>query len=93
MDDECLYVDDVDPADRPKPPKGGSIVQNKLTDGSAVFLLLDIEIGGEYASIVQLSVEIVRIKLVAGRGVAKDQVEGVVKEATFENYVKPECDI
>jgi hypothetical protein len=74
-------------------PKGGSIAHNILTDGSAVFLLLDIEIGGEYAGIVQLSAEIVRMKLVAGRGVAQDQVEDVVRVATFDRYVKPECDI
>jgi hypothetical protein len=42
------------------------IAHNILTDGSAVFISLDIEIGGEYAGIVQLSVEIVRMKLVAG---------------------------
>jgi hypothetical protein len=52
-------VDAVDPANCPKPLKGRSIAHNILTDGSAIFLLLDIEIGGEYAGIVQLSAEIV----------------------------------
>jgi hypothetical protein len=39
-----LDVNDVDPADRPKPSKRRSIAHNILTDGSAVFLSLDIEI-------------------------------------------------
>jgi hypothetical protein len=60
LDDECLDVNGVDPANRPKPPKGRSIVHNMLTyGGSAVFLSLDIEISGEYAGIIQLSAEIV----------------------------------
>jgi hypothetical protein len=92
-DDECFDVDAVDPANCPKPPKGRSIAHSILTDGSAVFLSLDIEIGGEYAGIVQLSAEIVRMKLVAGRGVAQDRVEDMVRVATFDCYVKPECDI
>jgi hypothetical protein len=54
---------------------------------------LNIEIAGEYAGIVQLSVEIVRMKSVAEQGVAQDQVEDVVRVATFDSYVKPECDI
>ncbi len=58
----------MDPAGRPKPPKGRSIAHNIITDGSAVFLLLGIEIGGEYAGIFQLPVEIVRMNLVAGQG-------------------------
>ncbi len=65
-DDECLDVDDVDPANCPKPPKRRSVVHNIMTDGSAAFLSLDIDIGGEYVGIVQLPMEIVRIKLVAG---------------------------
>ena len=39
----------MDPADHPKSPKGRSIAHNILTDESAVFLSLEIEIGGEYA--------------------------------------------
>jgi hypothetical protein len=60
----------ADPANHPKPPKGRSIAHNSLTDGSAVFLSVDIKIGGDYAGIVQLSAEIVRMKLFAGQGVA-----------------------
>ena len=41
--------DVVDPADNPKSPKGWSIAHNRLNDGSVVFLLFDIEIGGEFA--------------------------------------------
>ncbi len=76
-----------------KPPKGRSIAHNRLNDGSVVFLLFDIEIGGEFAGIIQLSAELVRMKLVAGNGVAQDQVEEVARVATFDSYVKPECDI
>ena len=53
--------DVVDPANRPKPPKGRSIVHNRLNDGSAVFLSVDIEIGGVFAGIIQLSEELVRM--------------------------------
>jgi hypothetical protein len=54
---------------------------------------LDIEIGGEYVGIVELLAEIVRMKLVAGRGVALDGVEEVLRVAIFDSYVKPECNI
>ncbi len=54
-------------------PKG-EIAHNVLSDGSAVFLSFDIEIGGEYVGIIQLSAELVRMKLVAGRGVAQDRL-------------------
>jgi hypothetical protein len=87
---EC---DDVDAADLPKPPKGRSIAHNVLTDGSAVFLSFDIEIGVEYAGIIQLSAELVRMKLVAGQGVAHDRLEEVTRVETFDSYVKPNCNI
>ena len=87
---EC---DDVDAADCPKLPKGRSIAHNVLTDGSAVFLSFDIEIGGEYAGIIQLSAELVRMKLVAGRGVAQYQLEEVARVDTFDSYVKSDCNI
>jgi hypothetical protein len=54
---------------------------------------LDIEIGGEHASIIQLSSEIVRMKLCPGRGVSQDQVEEVERVSTFDSYVKLECNI
>jgi hypothetical protein len=87
---EC---DDVDATDCTKPSKGRSIVHNVLTDGSAVFISFDIEIGGEYAGIIQLSAELVRMKLVAGQGVVQDQLEEVARVETFDSYVKPDCDI
>ena len=43
--------------------------------------------------IVQLSAEIVQMKLVSGRGDAQDRVEEVVRVATFDSYVKPKCNI
>ncbi len=87
---EC---DDMDATDHPKPPKGRSIAHNVLTDGSAVFLSFGIEIGGEYAGIIKLSAELVRMKLVAGRGVAQDRLEEVARVETFDSYAKPDCDI
>jgi hypothetical protein len=87
---EC---DVVDAAVLPKPPKGRSIVHNVLTDGSAVFLCFDIEIGGKYVGIIQLSAELVPMKLVAGRGVVQDQSEEVTRVETFDSYVKPNCNI
>jgi hypothetical protein len=44
----------LDPANQLKPPKGRSIAHSAFLDQSAVFLLLDIEIGGEHAGIIQL---------------------------------------
>ena len=72
------------------------IAQSRISDNllsSYLFLSLDIEIGGEYVGIVQLSAEIVPMKLVAGRGVAQDRVEEVVRLTTFDNYVKLKCNI
>ena len=89
---QIVEDDVVNPANCPKPPKGRSIVHNRFNDGSAVFLLFDIEIGGEFAGIIQLSAELVRMKLAAGKGVAQDQVEEMARVATFDSYVKPECD-
>ncbi len=45
---------DLDPASHLKPPKGRSIAHSAFSDRSAVFLLLDIEIGGEHAGFIQL---------------------------------------
>jgi hypothetical protein len=84
---------DLDPASHLKPPKGRSIAHSAFSDRSAVFLSLNIEIGGEHAGIIQLSAEIVRMKLCPGRGVSQDRVEEVERVATFKSYVKPECDI
>jgi len=42
---------------------------------------------------VELSSEIVRMKLCPGRGVSQDRVEEVERVSTFYSYVKPECDI
>jgi hypothetical protein len=87
---EC---DDVDAADSPKPLNGRSIAHNVLTDGSAVFLSFDIEIGGEYVGIIQLSSELVWMKFVAGQGVAQDHLEEVARVDTFDSYVKSDCNI
>jgi hypothetical protein len=75
--------EDVDPANHLKPPKERSIAHSAFSDGSAVFLLLDIEIGGEHAGIIQLSSEIVSMKLCPGRGISQDQVEEVEGVATL----------
>ena len=77
--------DDVDAADIVKPPKGRSIAHSAFSDGSA-----DIEIGGEHAGIIQLSSEIVRMKMCPGRGVSQDRVQEVERVASFGSYVKPE---
>ena len=84
---------ELDPANQLKPPKGRSIAHSAFSDQSAVFLSLDIEIGGEHAGIIQLSSEIVRMKLCPGRGVSQDRAEEVERVSTFDSYVKPECDI
>jgi hypothetical protein len=53
-----------------KTPKGRSIGHHLFSAGTAAFLSFDFEAGGEYAGIIQLSAEIVRMKLVPGKGVA-----------------------
>ncbi len=84
---------ELDPANQLKPPKGRSIAHSAFSDQSAVFLSLDIEIGGKHAGIIQLSSEIVRMKLCPGRGVSQDRVEEVERFSTFDSYIKPECNI
>jgi hypothetical protein len=85
--------EDVALANHLKPPRGRSIAHSAFSDQSAVFLSLDIEIGGEHAGIIQLSSEIVCMKLCPGQGVSQDRVEEVERVSTFDSYVKPKCDI
>ena len=73
-----------------------------LNDNKLVFLSLDLETGGENCGIIQLSAEIVRIKMQrGGQGPEKDSIssvqrgEGVYNEetntggTTFNEYVNP----
>ena len=62
-------------------------------DGSSVISSFDIEIGGEFAGIIKLPAELVQMKLVAGQGIVQGRVEEVMRVATFDSYVKPECNI
>ena len=74
----------------PKPPKGRSIAHYAIDAKKAVYVSLDIEVGGEYCGVVQLSAEIVRIDLVAGRGAGNDTAPNIRREPNkFNKYVNP----
>ena len=51
------------PQDTPKPPKGKSIAHYNLKAKRVVFVSLDVETGGEYCGIIQLSAELFRKKI------------------------------
>ena len=85
----------VDANGRPKPPKGRSIAHHDITnnDNTAIFLSFDIETAGEYVGIVQLSAELVRLKMTPGNTAAKDVAADVRRVDTFNEYVNPESDL
>ena len=83
-------------------PRGRSAVHHLLNDDNLVFLSLDLETGGENCGIIQLSAEIVRIKMQrGGQGPGKDSISSVQQGdgvynaetntggTTFNEYVNP----
>ena len=73
-------------------PKGGSITHNIFDNQRAIFLSFDIETAGEIAGIVQISAEIVRLKIdSAKKKVGSDHAGDILQEKdTFNRYVDPE---
>ena len=71
-------------------PKGRSIAHHLLHNQLSVFMSFDIETAGEIAGIVQISAELVRMKM-DGTKVGSDRADGIdrVRE-TFNSYVNPE---
>ena len=79
----------------PTIPKGRSIAHHHIMDNKLVFVSFDIETGGEYCGILQLSAEIVRIKIIQstskkGVTIGKDSAGTIDRvSSTFNSYVKP----
>ena len=69
------------PQDTPMPPKGKSIAHYDLEAKRIVFVSLDVETGGEYCGIIQLSAEIFR------KNNAGPSYNRVVE--AFNHYVRP----
>ncbi len=69
------------------------IAKSTLNNHLCQFLSIDIEIRGDIAGIIQLSAEIVHIKLVSmGRELASDKAEDCCRcEHTYNRYVQPGC--
>jgi hypothetical protein len=73
-------------------PGGRSIAHHKLKHNLCQFLSIDIETGGDIAGIIQLSAELVHMKLVStGKNVASDKAEDCRRGCTFNRYVQPGC--
>jgi hypothetical protein len=72
-------------------PKGRSITHNIFDNQRAIFLSFDIETAGEIAGIVQISAEIVRLKIdSAKKKVGFDHAGNILREEdTFNRYVNP----
>jgi hypothetical protein len=73
-------------------PGGRSIAHHTLNNHLCQYLSIDIETGGEIAGIIQLSAEIVQMKLVStGRKLTSDKAEDCRHGCTFNRYVQPGC--
>ena len=79
--------------DPPPRPRGRSNIQDLLLSEKAVFISFDMEIGGEYAGIIQLSAEMsyLYIQRPAKKTIySKDKLRHVYREpVTFNKYVNP----
>jgi len=59
-----------------------------MKDGKAVYM------SGEAAGIIQISAEIFRIRIAAGRGIGKDLIDDFVRSPNvFSSYVRPWTDM
>jgi len=89
-----IVEDDLDEREY-KPPKGRSIAHHFISSGKAVYISLDMETGGEYCGIIQLSAEMARMEIREGRGVGNDKADATTRIPTkFNEYINPgECAI
>jgi hypothetical protein len=73
-------------------PGGRSIAHHTLNNHLCQFLSTDIETGGEFAGIIQLSAEIVHMKLLLmGKKLASEKAEDCCHGCMFNRYVQPGC--
>ncbi len=80
-----MFLDPTAPTpDVPPRPRGRSEAHHLLRNEKAVFISFDIEIGGEYAGIIQLSAELSRLYLKRPQKLSvynKDKLEEVLQKA------------
>ncbi len=65
-------------------PRGKSIAHHHITSGRAVFCSFDMETGGEYCGIIQISAQLFRISTQE-----KKKMTFAVEPSTFNKYIKP----
>jgi hypothetical protein len=72
-------------------PKGRSIAHSIYNNKLAYFISIDIETGGEYVGIVQLSAQLCIVKQTAnGSSTVKDKAESItIAPDVFDSYVNP----
>lgn len=89
--EEVQHDDFSSPDNNPRHiPKGRSIAHQSIANEKAVYMSFDIEVAGEAAGIIQISVVIVWMEMAAGGVVGKDRVEEVHwSPSTFNSYVCP----
>ena len=83
-ENEKLLNDDEE--DNANSPKGMTIVHKLIFKTRLVYLLFDIETGGEYCGIVQISCQ--RCQLTEHN----NEIFAEVEHVTFNKYVKPPSD-
>ena len=83
---------------KPTVPAERSLTHNHMINKKAVYMSCDIETGGEYCGILQISAEVFRLNLMPGRNKGKDKAfskrkdtaEDIVRDPnTFNKYIKP----
>ncbi len=73
-------------------PGSRSIAHHTLNNHLCQFLSIDIETGVDFAGIIQLSAELVHMKLLStGKKIASDKAEDCRLGCTFNRYVQPGC--
>ena len=90
-DEEPTVIANKDGDSLPIPKGRNEHVQHLLGRGEAVFLSLDVETGGEYCGILQLSAEICRMTIKKhGRSETKDKATDIRQDTnTFNAYMIP----
>ena len=84
-------VNNDDENGSPPIPKSRSKAHHYIDNGKAIFLSLDVETGGEYCGVLQLSAEICRMTILPqGASKTKDKASHIKREPlTFNEYVYP----
>ena len=88
---ETIATQTQDNGAPPIPSGSNEYAHHFIDQGEAIFLSLDVETGGEYCGILQLSAEICRMTIKPdGSSKMKDKATDVRRDSnTFNEYVKP----